>query len=173
MGLNIKERSSAAYFTGVEVEHTITHGMLTLFVVGCPTLEEILQKAKHKVNDVEIKQIYFGTSQSFNPKSNEDWHAWDVIITGCLKAGFWVTLDFDVEYVNQIHEETWNEYDHFIPMISVKLPHIKLFNYNTTLKLDDTHWKATNSGVWTHHLNKLIQYENYTHWDQYAGDSTV
>ena len=56
MGLNTEERQNVVYFTGYEVEHTICHGMKTLFVVGTPPLEEILQQANR---DVEIKHIYF------------------------------------------------------------------------------------------------------------------
>jgi hypothetical protein len=167
MGLNTEERQGVVYFTGYEVEHTIAHGMFTLFVVGTPPLEEILQEAaKHKV-----EQIYFGTSQSFNPKNYDDWKTWDDRIMGCLKADYWVALDFDVRYAEEFHEDGWCEHKKFIPMISVKLPYIGLYNYNATLKIDDRTWGATNPGVWTHHLPSLMQKEKYTHWDQYTQDT--
>jgi hypothetical protein len=169
MGLSTEERQSVVYFTGYEVEHTVAYGMFTLFVVGTPPIEEILQEAaKHNV-----KQIYFGTSQSFNPSTHEDWKSWDSCIKGCLDAGYWVTLDFDVKYAEEIHEDGWCEHSRFIPMISVKLPYISLYNYNTTLKLDDRTWGATNPGVWTHHLPSLMQREKYTHWDQYTQDTEI
>lgn len=169
MGLNTNERQQVTYFTGYEVEHTIAHGMLTLFVVGTPPLEEILEQAtKHNV-----KQIYFGTSQSFNPETYDDWKTWDNRIMGCLNAGYWVALDFDVKYADEFHEDGWTERDKFIPMISVKLPYIKLFNYNTTLKIDDKTWGATNPGVWTHHLPTLMNKDNFTYWDQYTQDTEV
>jgi hypothetical protein len=170
MGLNTEERQDVTYFTGYEVEHTVCYGMFTLFVVGTPPLKEILAEAeKHNV-----KQIYFGTSQSFNP-TNDDWDAWDECITGCLKEGYWVTLDFDVSYANHpwFHDSGWCEHDKFVPMISVKLPYIKLFNYNATLKIDDKTWGFSNPGVWTHHLPKLMNKENYTYWDQYTEDSVI
>lgn len=169
MGLNTEQRQGVTYFTGYEVEHTVAHGMYTLFVVGTPPLEEILQEAaKHKV-----QQIYFGTSQSFNPKTTDDWRTWNDRIMGCLNAGYWVCLDFDVKYADEFHEDGWTEHDKFIPMISVKLPYIKLYNYNTTLKIDDKTWGATNPGVWTHHLPTLMSKENYTHWDQYTQDTKI
>jgi hypothetical protein len=175
MGLNTEERQGIVYFTGYEVEHTIAYGMYTLFVVGTPPLEEILRIANDTQSMLDeskrIKQIYFGTSQSFNPSTYEEWKVWDDRIMGCLKAGYWVTLDFDVKYAEEIHEDGWTEHDRFIPMISVKLPYIKLFNYNATLKIDDRTWGATNPGVWTHHLPSLMSKDKFTYWGQYTQDT--
>ena len=177
MGLNTEERQDVTYFTGYEVEHTIAHGMRTLFVVGTPSLKDILAIADDSQSfedeSKRIKQIYFGTSQSFNPETYDDWKVWNDRIQGCLDAGYWVCLDFDVKYAEEIHEEGWCENNRFIPMISVKLPYIKLYNYNTTLKIDDRTWGATNSGVWTHQLHDLMRKTKYTHWDQYTQDTPV
>lgn len=167
--LNTEERQQVTYFTGYEVEHTVCYGMFTLFVVGTPPLEEIISKAKEH----NVKQIYFGTSQSFNPSTYEDWKTWDNRIKGCLDAGYWVTLDFDVKYAEELHEDGWTEHDKFVPMISVKLPYIKLYNYNATLKIDDRTWGATNPGVWTHHLQSLMGKDKFTYWDQYTQDSEL
>jgi hypothetical protein len=168
MALNTAERKNIVYFTGYEVEHTVCYGMKTLFVVGTPPLAEILERAHQ---DPEIKQIYFGTSQSFRPVSTADWKTWDDRIMGCLDADYWVTLDFDSSYAQEMHEEGWCERDKFVPMISVKLPYIKLYNYNTTLKIDDNTWGATNPGVWTHQLHDLMSKDKYTYWDQYTQDT--
>ena len=179
MGLNTEERQGVVYFTGYEVEHTICHGMFTLFVVGTPPLEEILRKADDSQSHFDvskrIKQIYFGTSQSFNPKSisQEEYKQWDDVIIGCLKANYWVTLDFGVEHIEGVLESAYNEYPRFVPMISVKLPYINQLNYNATLKLDDRTWGATNPGVWTHQLHDLMRMDNYTHWDQYTQDTKL
>ena len=54
--LDTNQRQEVTYFTGYEVEHTRCHGMKTLFVVGTPPLEEILQQANR---DIEIKHIIF------------------------------------------------------------------------------------------------------------------
>ena len=169
MGLNTEERQEVVYFTGYEVEHTIAYGMKTLFVVGTPTLEDILYKATQH----EVKHVYFGTSQSFNPKSisQEEYKAWDEVILGCLKADLWVSLDFGVEHIEGVIESGYSEYARFIPMISVKLPYINQLNYNATLKLDDITWGKTNPGVWTHHLQSLMSKDKFTHWDQYTQDT--
>jgi hypothetical protein len=151
--------------------------MRTLFVVGTPSLKDILAIAEdsqgYEDTARHIKHIYFGTSQSFNPATYDDWKTWDERIQGCLEAGYWVTLDFDSKYAEEIHEEGWCEQNRFIPMISVKLPYIKLYNYNTTLKIDDRTWGATNPGVWTHQLHDLMRKTKYTHWDQYTQDKPV
>jgi len=171
MGLNTDERQGVVYFTGYEVEHTVAYGMFTLFVVGTPPLEEILAQAQQH----DVEQIYFGTSQSFNPKSisHEEYRAWDDVIIGCLKEDYWVTLDFGVEHIEGILESGYNEYAKFIPMISVKLPYINQLNYNATIKLDDRTWGDTNPGVWTHHLQSLLGKDKFTFWDQYTQDTEV
>ena len=169
MGLNTEERQDVVYFTGYEVEHTVCYGMFTLFVVGTPPIKEILTKAK----EANVKHIYFGTSQSFNPVAitTKEYKAWDEVIIGCLKADYWVSLDFGVEHIEGVLESAYNEYPRFVPMISVKLPYINQLNYNATLKLDDRTWGATNPGVWTHHLQSLMSKDKYTHWDQYTQDT--
>jgi len=172
MALDTDERQAVIYFTGYEVEHTICHGMKTLFVVGTPPLEEILQQANR---DVDIKHIYFGTSQSFKPKAmtHEEYHPWDTAILGCLQADYWVTLDFGIEHIEGVIESGYNEYDKFVPMISCKLPYIRQLNYNATLKLDDLTWGSTNPGVWTHQLHDLMAKDKYTYWDQYKQDTPI
>jgi hypothetical protein len=172
MGLNTDERQNVVYFTGYEVEHTICFGKFTLFVVGTPPVEEILAKAK----ETGVDHIYFGTSQSFPNISINDaveWHKWEKVIKACLDAGYWCTLDLDVKQAEGLLESGLCEHQRFVPMISVKLPHITLFNYNTTLKIDDRTWNDTNSGVWTHQLHDLMDKDKYTHWDQYKNDNTV
>lgn len=171
MGLNTEERQGVVYFTGFEVEHTICYGMKTLFVVGTPTTCEIFEQAKK----AEVNHIYFGTSQSFNPKSisNEEYREWDRVIKSCLDADYWVTLDFDVKHTEGVLESGYNEYKKFVPMISVKLPYINQFNYNATLKLDDTTWGHSNPGVWTHQLHDLMSKDKYTYWDQYTQDEEI
>ena len=169
MGLNTEERQAVVYFTGYEVEHTICYGMKTLFVVGTPSLKEILLKAREQ----EVTHIYFGTSQSFNPKAmtHEEYAPWDKVILGCLNEDYWVSLDFGVEHVEGVIESGYCEKERFVPMISVKLPYISQLNYNATLKLDDKTWGKTNPGVWTHHLQSLMGKDKFTYWDQYTQDT--
>ncbi len=169
MALNTDARQQVDYFIGTEVENTAMKNQQTLFVVGIKPVDEIIALAeKHNV-----KHLYFGTSQSFHPNSPYDWNEWDDMIKPLLLKEYWVTLDFGVEYARDIHEQSWCEYNTFIPMISVKIPNIKLYNYNATVKIDDNTWGDTNPGVWCHPLNELLKRRVYTDWKDYVGDHPV
>lgn len=169
MGLDTNERQGVTYFIGTEVEHTAMLGEQTLFVVGVQPVDEIVRRA----DDRHIKHLYFGTSQSFAPESENDWEEWEYMIKTLLKAGYWCTLDYDVFYVREVLELGFDEYNNFINMISVKLPYIKNFNYNATLKIDDNTWGHSNSGVWCHSLHSLMDRRVYTDWKDYTGDTEV
>ena len=58
-------------------------------------------------------------------------------------------------------------------MISVKLPHIRGFNYNATLKIDDTTWGYSNPGVWCHSLHSLKDRSVYTDWKEDKADEPI
>jgi hypothetical protein len=172
MALDTNKRQNVVYFKGFEVEHTICHGMFTLFVVGTPPIEEILEQASLYL----VEHIYFGTSQSFpniDVNDAEEWKKWSDVIKACLDKRYWVTLDLDVKQVEGLIESGFCEHDRFVPMISVKLPYIKQFNYNATLKIDDLTWGKTNPGVWTHQLHDLMSKDKYTYWDEYTKDTEV
>jgi len=169
MALNTDARQQVDYFVGVEVENTAMKGQKTLFVVGIKSVDEIIALAeKHNIN-----HIYFGTSQSFHPHNPYDWDHWDKMILALLVKNYWVTLDFGVEYADELHESGWCEHNNFIPMISVKIPYIRLYNYNATVKIDDKTWGDTNPGVWCHPLNELLTRNTYTDWKDYVGDTPV
>ena len=169
MGLNTEERQDVVYFIGTEVERTAMYGEKTLFVVGIQPWEDIQKRA----DEHDIKHLYFGTSQSFNPKNWNDFELWVNMIEPLLKLGYWCTLDFGVEHAPNVLECGFDEYDNYISMISVKLPYIKQFNYNATLKLDDTTWGHSNPGVWCHSLHELQKRRVYTDWREYVGDTVV
>ena len=162
-------RQAVTYFIGTEVENTVMKGQRTLFVVGVRSVEEIRRHA----DDNGIKHLYFGTSQSFTPSTDDEWSSWDGMIQPLLQAGYWCTLDFDVGYASSLHEQGWCEYNTFVPMISVKLPYIRLYNYHATVKIDDNTWGDTNTGVWCHPLNELLTRDVYTDWKDYVGDTPI
>ena len=169
MELNTDGRQNVVYFVGTEIENTCMKGERTLFIVGTPDVTEIAEKAK----GAGVKHLYFGTSQSFQPKTADDWQKWDDTLIPLLKAGWICTLDYGVEYAPDSLEFGWNEFNNFIPMISVKLPYINQFNYNATLKLDDTTWGFSNPGVWCHPLHELQTRNVYTDWREYVGDEVI
>ena len=158
------------FFVGTEVEHSPAYGQRTLFVVGLQPKEEILARALNN----KCPHIYLGANQSFTPGDN-DWEHWNLLISGLLQDGIWVTLDFDSEYAKHpwFHDNGWCEFDNFIPMISFKVPHIKLFNYNATVKVDDTGFKKSNPGVWCHSLHELMDRSKFTDWSKYTKDEVI
>ena len=177
MSLDTSGRQLVDYFIGTEVENTPMKGETTLFVVGVQPVDKIVSiiNEQNSYNDTSkhIRHIYLGTSQSFHPHSPYDWDSWDQMIKPLLVKDYWVTLDFGVEYCKDLNEQSWNEYNTFIPMISVKIPYIKQYNYNATLKIDDNTWGDTNPGVWCHPLNELMTRDVYTDWKDYVGDTIV
>lgn len=165
----------ASFFTGIEVEHSPAHGMNTLFVVGVHDEETIskalLDGAFH--SGQKIKHIYFGANQSFNPTTADEWREWEDMIDVWLNKDCWATLDVDVSQIESLLEGGLTESRRFIPMISIKLPYIKLLNYNTTIKIDDKGFDATNPGVWCHRLDKLMDIDSFTSWDKYNEDKML
>ena len=169
MGLDTNQRQDVVYFIGTEVERTAMYGEKTLFVVGIQPYTEIQKRA----DENGIRHLYFGTSQSFTPKDDEAYGDWERMINPLLKLGYWCTLDFGVEYADGVLESGFDEYDNYISMISVKLPYIKQFNYNATLKIDDTTWGHSNPGVWCHSVHELMDRKVYTDWKDYVGDTVI
>lgn len=164
---NTETKTDANYFYGVEVEHSPAHGLQTLFVTGIHQVSEILTYAK------DVKHIYCGANQSFNPTGLVELTEWFGMVNELLEVGFWVTLDFDIRYAKDLVENGLSERNRFIPMVSVKLPYISQFNYNTTIKIDDVGFEATNAGVWCHRLHNLMAIDKFTSWDKYNDDKVI
>ena len=156
------------FFEGIEVEHTPAFGKETLFVVGVQPIEQITSRLK-KVG----QHIFFGANHSFNPKDRLEWQRWESMIEHYLQMGYLCSLDIPMSAVEEFNDGPLNEYDNFIPQIRVPIPYIKLWNYNTMLKIDDKDFKATNPGVWSHNLHDLMRRTKFTSWDQYKNDKTL
>lgn len=161
----------AIYFFGREVEHTPAYGLETLFVTGVRPVEEIAEKLV--VNTYKTRHIFFGANHSFNPKGYEEWNAWERMIEHFLDQGYLCSLDIPLSAVEEFNDGGLNEYNNFIPQIRVPIPYIKLWNYNTMLKIDDKDFNATNPGVWSHSLHKLMDRNCFASWDQYKDDNII
>lgn len=155
------------FFIGNEIEKTAALGLKTLFVVGTHDADKVLKIFKES----GCEHIYFGANQSFHPKTDKKWHEWDDMLFMCKEENILHTLDFDVSITNMVMESMWVESDIFIPMISVKLPYIEQLPYNACIKIDDTDFKASNPGVWVHHVHELMDRDKFTNWTQYKEDT--
>jgi hypothetical protein len=155
------------FFTGVEVEHTPAFGKRTLFVTGVQPIEHIclnLQGCEH---------IFFGANHSYNPQTYEEHKAWENMIMFFLEKEYLCSLDIPINQIEEFHESGYCEYNNFIPQIRVPIPYVKLWNYNTMIKIDDKDFKATNPGVWSHSLHTLMDRKNFTDWAQYKDDKVL
>lgn len=161
------EADNVVFFIGNEVEHTPAYGMRTLFVTGIQPVEDIalnLQGCQH---------IFFGANHSFDPKDYDEHKQWEDMIYYFLEQDYLCSLDIPMSQVEEFHESGYCEYNNFIPQIRVPIPFIKLWNYNTMLKIDDKDFKATNPGVWSHSLHKLMSRHCFTDWSKYKNDEVL
>jgi len=168
------ERVAPDFFTGVEVENSPAKGMRTLFVVGIQSVDTIIAN----VLNSKSQHVYIGANMSLHNLANDDhdgWREWDRMIEGVLDSGAvdYVTVDFTSAQVDGFLESRASEDNRVIPMISVKLPYTRLLNYNTTIKIDDKDFNATNPGVWCHSLHDLMNRDTFTPWHAYVGDNPV
>ena len=161
------EADDIQFFVGTEVEHTPAYGKKTLFVVGLQKFQDINSHLS------DCGHIFFGANHSFNPSSPEEWDAWEEMITIFLDRNYLCSLDIPLSKVEEFNEGGLNEHDNFIPQIRVPIPYIKLWNYNTMIKIDDKDFKATNPGVWSHSLHTLMDRSKFTDWAQYKNDEVI
>ncbi|MEY4333148.1 MAG: hypothetical protein RLZZ196_1886 [Bacteroidota bacterium] len=173
------KNNNAVFFIGNEVEHTPAFGMRTLFVTGIQPIQEIQDWlddfASYEDTSKHIKHIFFGANHSFNPVYNDyaGWKQWDDMISHFLDNDYLCSLDIPLSAVEEFNDGGLNDYDNFIPQIRVPIPYIKLWNYNTMIKIDDKDFKATNPGVWTHSLHKLKDRSKFTAWADYKNDEII
>jgi hypothetical protein len=164
-------KNNVTVFTGVEIEHTPAYGKKTLFVVGVKSADELSDIAIQN----NCEHIYLGANHSYKPSDFEEVILWEAMAIDLLKKNFWVTLDIDYKSYE------WSEdlmvdlccYDQFIPVISVKIPYIENLNYNACIKIDDKDFKASNPGVWVHHLHDLKDRKKFTNWSLYGKDKII
>jgi len=155
------------FFYGNEVERTPAFGMPTLFVVGVQSVGDIVQAVRGRPH------IFFGANHSFDPKTREDWLAWESMINHFLDNDFLCTLDIPMSAVEEFNEGGLCEYHNFIPQIRVSVPYTRLWNYNTMLKIDDRDFNDTNPGVWCHRLHDLMSANTFTSWREYEKDQPL
>jgi len=168
--MNRLGHESADFFFGDEVEHTPAHGMPTLFVIGYQQPEAIVQALSQCL---QVKHIFFGANDSYRPGTPAEHTGWENVIQTFLDRGYWCSLDIPFQYVEEFHEGGLCERDRFIPIIKVPIPYIKLWNYNTCVKLDDRDFADTNPGVWVHQLQDLMRRSKFTDWSKYEKDDII
>ncbi len=171
--MNREGHENVNFFFGTEVEKTPAFGKQTLFVVGVQPVDEIAHHFRFGRNPGGIEHIFFGANHSFNPKDNLEWARWEGMIGYFLERGYLCSLDIPVTHIETFNDSGLCEYNNFIPQIRVSIPYVKLWNYNTMVKIDDNDFDSTNPGVWTHSLHSLMSRETFTSWDEYSKDAPL
>jgi hypothetical protein len=169
--MNRQGHDNVNFFTGTEVEKTPAFGKQTLFVVGIQPVDEITHHFDR--NPKGIEHIFFGANHSFYPQTPTEWDRWSNMIVHFMKLGYVCSLDIPVTHVEDFNDTCLCEYRNFIPQIRISIPYVKLWNYNTMIKIDDNDFDSTNPGVWTHSLHSLMSRRTFTDWDQYNEDRPV
>ena len=165
---------SVKIFTGYEVEHTPAFGLKTLFITGIQPVDVI----ESWFLEEQCEHIFFGANHSFKPGLDlpadvADWDAWENMISYFLKKNIMCSLDIPISHAEEFLEAGLVEYENFIPQIRVPIPYIKLWNYNTMLKIDDKDFRASNPGVWCHSLHDLMDRNKFTDWSKYGLDKVI
>ena len=169
--MNREGHENVNFFVGTEVEKTPAFGKTTLFVVGIQPIDDVTYHfSKHPDG---IEHIFFGANHSFNPQNRLEWQRWESMIEFFLEKGYLCSLDIPTTAVEEFNDSGLCEYNNFIPQIRVSIPYIKLWNYNTMIKIDDNNFDATNPGVWTHRLHSLMSVRTFTDWAEYKNDEAI
>ena len=163
--MNREGHEDVVFFNGTEIEHTPAFGQNTLFVVGVQSIDNIGTKLHGQTH------IFFGANHSFHPENALEWQRWETMITYFLDRGYLCSLDIPITHVETFNDSGLCEHNNFIPQIRVSIPYVKLWNYNTMIKIDDNDFDATNPGVWTHSLHSLMSRETFTSWNEYEQDT--
>ena len=159
------------FFVGSEVEQTPAAGKKTLFVVGEQPINTILKHAREH----RVQHVYMGANHSFVLDVN-NFEYWDKTIIALLNAGYWTTLDYEAHNHRDLRiwlSNTIWESRLFVPLLSVRIPHLEKSNSNLTIKIDDIDFEATNPGVWCIHVNQLTDSNRFTGWGEYGTDQVI
>lgn len=165
-----EKRDDVVFFVGQEVERTPAYGRPTLFVVGIPGLDSVVEQLE---KNPEIDHIFFGANHSYDPIDADEYDRWDTMIRYFLEKNYWCTLDIPLTACSMFLEGGLCSWNRFIPQIRVPVPYVEQWNYNAMLKLDDIGFDQTNPGVWCHHLHSLRSRESFTGWPEYNNDQVV
>lgn len=174
--MNRNGHNNVAFFVGSEVEHSVAFSKKTLFVVGRQDVATIEKHAREH----RTPHIYMGANHSFdvdfNHPDNTQHTYWDKTLTALLDKGFMVSLDYQAHLhkhvLKLLNKGVW-QCRNFVPMLSVRVPHIETSNPNLTVKFDDVDFNATNPGVWCMHFHEVTDSNRFTGWGEYGSDLVI
>ena len=165
---NKASTDAVKFFTGIEVEKTKFHGLLTLFVVDTPEVKSIVQYAK----DYKIGHIYLGANQSWKTYEAHDYMLVKPTIDSLLEANLNVTVDVPHNAPIQCLEPLFSN-PRFQINFAVAIPYVDKLKDCAIIKIDDEDFNKTNTGVWCLPLSQIMTDTNYTGWKEYTKDTAI
>ena len=138
-----------------------------MFVAGLQPTSKIIKHAEEN----KVEHIYLGANHSFVP--NLDWNY--NTVNKCITAGYLVSLNYPINYHNNVIKELNNLYknENVITKISLHFPELEHENPNLNIKIDDIDFEETNNGVWCFNLSDVCTDDNKTTWDKYKSDKIL
>lgn len=170
--MNRDGHKDANFFIGGEVEKTPAYAKKTLFVIGRQNLDEIFKLAKEN----KVSHVFMGANHSYKATYDAKDTYWNDTITALLDKGYWVTLDYPAQQhgnlLNLLSKGVWQS-RLFVPLLSIRIPHVQTSNPNLTIKIDDINFKFTNPGVWCLHHHEATDSNRFTDWSEYDSDVVI
>jgi hypothetical protein len=163
------EHSDVVYYVGENVEQTMAYGMQTLFLNEPRPAQMVIDIA----NDKKCTHVYIGAGGTFQPKSNQDWDVYEVLIESLTDAGFLVSVEHNLTQSEWFLESCWADNIMVIPVLSIVIPYIAQYGNQACMKISDEGFNKTNPGVWVHSCNTMTSTKSFTHWSKYKGDLPV
>lgn len=157
------------FFVGREVERTEQYGEPTLFVRGYSSYHDIVKTA----GEQGVTHIYFGADHSYSVNSQSEGQLWQMMIKGCLDAGYACTLDIPQSRAYDIVGSELLAHPKFHLQIIVKLPYIERYNSRTRIKIDDQQFNSSNSHVWSVPVSTVCAEQYATPWSAYSADRVI
>jgi len=114
--------------------NTVARNKKTLYVTGIQDVNTVVKY----FNKYDCDHIYFGANASFDVCSEDECIHWESMIFYFLRKDILCSLEIPVDVNTYLTDSNLNEFHNFIPLIKVSIPNLHLWNYNTSLKLDDS-----------------------------------
>lgn len=162
--------NTAKMFVGREVERTAYYNELTLFVVGSPQDQIDLITEHAQAN--KCTHIFFGANHSYEPETLAEAAEWTMAISQLAKQ-FNVSIDIGSEFMHYVWRTKLNEVKNICIQFRLEIPDLAIYNDLTMIKIDDSGFRHSNPGIWTHKLADLKSSTAFTPWDAYKQDRIV
>lgn len=134
-----KQPLSAA-FLGTELTQSAAFQMQTLFLIGCPTIEQVQKLVDIAQTIIHTKRLpkvlrhlHLGAEGTFEAS---DLPRWARAIEFVLTEGFWCTLSFRAAFAPVVEKSGLCRHSRFIPVAYLHFPNPLRLGSNAVLKLE-------------------------------------